>query len=75
MLYGIATGPCSLQRKIIMLLTDIPGVAVLIDDIVRTATTTKLHFDRLNEVLKRLSDAGLKVNKKNANFSKMKFII
>lgn len=68
MLYGVATGPGSFQRKIITLLTGIPGVAVLIDDIVITAPNEKLHFDRLYEVIRRLHDAGLKVNKTKCKF-------
>ena len=70
MLYGVATGPGSFQRKITTLLIGIPGVAVLIDDIVITASTENEHFNRLHEVLKRLNEAGLKVNLKKCKYFK-----
>ena len=47
----------------------IPGVVIYIDDIIVTAPNKKLHLERVREVLKRLNDAGLKLN-----FSKCKFL-
>lgn len=43
------------------LLGDIEGVCIFLDDILVTANTRKMHLERLEMVLQRLQDAGLRL--------------
>ncbi|XP_071580257.1 uncharacterized protein [Temnothorax nylanderi] len=66
--FGVSTGPGSFQRVMASLLLGIPGVIVFIDDILIAASDWETHIDRVREVLRRLSDAGLLLK-----FEKCKF--
>ena len=68
--YGIASAPGIFQRVIESILQGIPGVAVFIDDILITAPTEELHLQRLNEVLRRLDKANLRVRIAKCRFMK-----
>ena len=50
------------------LLSDIPFVAVYIDDILVTGPTDEQHLSTLEEVLKRLQEAGLLLKEKKCIF-------
>ena len=50
------------------ILQGIEGVACYIDDIIITGRTTKEHLDRLEEVLKRLAQHGVKARKDKCRF-------
>ena len=66
--YGVSTGPGSFQRKITALLLGIPGVVVVIDDIIITADTMSEHIRRVKEMLRRLNEAGVRLHFKKCKF-------
>jgi hypothetical protein len=53
-----------------MLLLGLDGVSVWLDDICVTGPTRQLHLSRLQEVLRRLQDAGLRLQKDKCSFFK-----
>ncbi|XP_055932001.1 uncharacterized protein K02A2.6-like [Argiope bruennichi] len=63
--YGIALAPAVWQRAIEQVLSGIAGVHVFLDDI-----TGRQHFERLELVLQRLEEYGLRVNKRKSDFFK-----
>ena len=68
--YGIASAPGIFQRVIDTVLQGIPGVVAYLDDILITGPTQEEHLAALEEVLKRLSKAGLRANLKKCEFMK-----
>ncbi len=68
--YGIASAPGIFQRVIDTVLQRIPGVVTYLDDILITGATQAEHLSALEEVLKRLSKAGLRANLKKCAFMK-----
>lgn len=74
--FGVKACPGIFQRLMSSLLAHIPGVAVLLDDIVVSGTDVNQHNVRLNAVLKQLQEAGLRVNKEKCKFmaSKVDFL-
>ena len=60
---GLANSPNIFQEKINDLLGDLEYIRAYIDDcLIITKSTWEDHLDKLNEVLLRLKQAGLKVN-------------
>ena len=66
--YGVASAPAIFQRHMEMLLQGANGVSVYLDDILVAGTTMEDHLHNLKEVLKRLDDAGLRLNKEKCFF-------
>jgi hypothetical protein len=66
--YGIKTAPAIWQRAIEQVLRDIPGVKVLLDDIIVTGKTKTEHLCRLEQVLQRLQEKNLRINKQKCMF-------
>lgn len=66
--YGISSAPGIFQRVMENLLQGIPGVTVFINNILITGETEAHHFRALEETLKRLADAGLRVKKHKRQF-------
>nr|XP_039254335.1 uncharacterized protein K02A2.6-like [Styela clava] len=62
LVYGISSAPAIFQRYLETLLGDIAGVGVFQDDIGVTGSSDKEHIARLEEVFKRLTNVGLKIN-------------
>ena len=62
--YGISSAPGIFQKSMEGLLHGIPHVTVCIDDILITGETEAEHLQTLEEVLKQLAKAGLRVKKK-----------
>lgn len=60
---GLANAPFIFQRTMEQLLGDIDGVCIYLDDILITAPNRALHLERLELVMKRLQDAGLRVKR------------
>lgn len=54
-----------------MLLSGIDGVSCWLGDICATGSNKQLHLERLKEVLQRLKDTALRLQKENENFSKV----
>ena len=61
--FGISSAPSIFQRIMDTLLQGIDGVSVYIDDILVTGKTTQEHLEHLEEVLKRLENAGMQLKK------------
>ena len=65
---GISSAPGIFQKAMEGLLQGIPRVTVYIDDILITGETKAEHLQTLEEVLKRLVKAGLRVKKNKCKF-------
>ena len=68
--YGVASAPAMFQRAMDIILQGITGVICYIDDILVTGETDKEHLDRLEQVLRRLKEYGLRVKQKKCEFLK-----
>ena len=68
--YGVSSAPGMFQRTTETLLQGIPFVAVFLDNILITGRTEEEHLKNIDETLKRLSDAGLRLKKSKCSFMK-----
>lgn len=68
--FGVKACPGIFQRLMTSLLAGIPGVAILIDDIIVSGRSIQEMGLRLNNVLERIKRAGLRLNKKKCKFAK-----
>ena len=66
--FGIASAPGIFQRVMESLVQGIPGVVVYLDDILVTGKTEEEHLKSLEEVLKRLLEAGLRLRREKCVF-------
>ena len=64
--FGVSCAPGIFQRVMDSLLKGIPGVVVYLDDILITGPSEE-HLSSLKQVLTRLQDAELRLNKKKCN--------
>lgn len=74
--YGVNAATAIFQRLMMSILAGIDGVACLLDDIAICGYSLNQHNERVVEVLRRLNDIGLKVNKSKCVFTtnKVKFL-
>lgn len=70
LVYGLANAPALFQKAMEVLLLGIEGVSIWLDDICLTAPTKALHIKRLAQVLSRLNEAGLRLQKDKCEFFK-----
>ena len=68
LIYGVSSAFESFQRQIENVIAGCPGAKNISDDILVWGTTEEEHNSRLNQVLARLREAGLKVNKDKCMF-------
>jgi len=68
--FGINSGPEHFQMQIHRILEDQPGAVSLIDDTVIYGKDLKEHDERLNQVLQKLSNAKITLNKEKCQFRK-----
>ena len=61
--FGVSSAPAIFQRVMESLLQGIPGVGVYLDDILVSGKTEKAHLEVLEQVLDRLEEAGLRLNR------------
>ena len=66
--FGLASSPAIFQRYMAQLMSDIPGVAVFLDDILVSGPTEKEHDERMMKVLNVLKENNLKINKSKSEF-------
>ena len=59
--YGVASAPGIFQRTMEGLLQGIPSTGVLLDNILITGPSTEEHLDNIEKVLRRHSEAGLRL--------------
>ena len=70
---GLASSPDIFQEKMNNLFVGLEHVRVYINDILCiTKGTWEEHLTKLDEVLQRLSDAGMKVNASKSSFAREK---
>ena len=67
--FGITSAPEHFQRRMNEILADTEGAVCLIDDILVYGSTQSEHDQRLLKVLKKLSAAGLTLNKEKCVFN------
>ena len=68
--FGVKACPGIFQRLMTALLAGIPGVAVLIDDIIISGHSLSDMSQRLDKVLGRIQTAGLRLNASKCKFAK-----
>ncbi|KAL3976952.1 Rab-interacting lysosomal protein [Sarotherodon galilaeus] len=68
LVFGVGSSPAIFQRTMDNLLQNIPGVAVYLDDILVTGKTEEEHLRNLEQVLKKLSEAGLRLKRSKCVF-------
>lgn len=66
--YGISSAPGIFHRTIQELLNGIPYTAALLDNILVSGKTDEEHLRNFEEVMKRLSEAGLRLKKLKCKF-------
>uniref|UniRef100_A0AAV2K5K2 Gypsy retrotransposon integrase-like protein 1 n=1 Tax=Knipowitschia caucasica TaxID=637954 RepID=A0AAV2K5K2_KNICA len=66
--FGVSSSPAIFQRMMEGLLSRIPNVAVYLDDILLTGRSDHEHLETLNEVLRRLQEAGLRLKRNKCAF-------
>ena len=66
--YGVSSSPGIFQRTMENLLQGIPFVVVRVDDILVSGSNDEEHLANLEEVLKRLSEHGLRLKQKKCAF-------
>lgn len=70
MVFGLASAPAVFQRAMEGVLAGVPGTLCLLDDVLVTGKDAAEHLTRLKEVLQRLQDAGLTLQKDKCEFFK-----
>ncbi|XP_022816983.1 uncharacterized protein K02A2.6-like [Spodoptera litura] len=68
--FGIASAPAVFQRAMEGVLAGVPGTLCMLDDILITGETRSEHLSRLHQVLAKLQDAGLTLQKEKCMFFK-----
>ena len=66
--FGVSAAPAIFQRTIEGVLANIPHTVAFLDDILITGKTEKEHLENLEKVLKRLSEAGLRLKREKCVF-------
>ena len=66
--YGVSSAPGIFQRMMGSLLNGIPYTGILLDNILISGLTDEEHLQNLEEVMKRLSEAGLRLKKSKCHF-------
>lgn len=62
LMYGVSAAPATWQRYIESILSDIPNICVVHDDIIVTAKTDEKHLEILNMIFDRFKTHGLHLN-------------
>lgn len=66
--FGVASAPAVFQRTMDSILQALPHVCVYLDDILITGPTDEAHVKTLDEVLRRLNDAGVRLKSEKCSF-------
>ena len=68
--FGVISAPEHFQYQMNRVLSDLPGVLCLMDDILVYGSSKEEHNERLEAVLKRIQSAGITLNKAKCEFGK-----
>ena len=68
--FRVTSAPEHFQYQMNKVLSDLPGVLCLIDDILVYGSSKEEHNERLEAVLKRIQSAGITLNKAKCEFGK-----
>ncbi|XP_053391713.1 uncharacterized protein K02A2.6-like [Mercenaria mercenaria] len=68
LVFGVAPAAAIFQRLIEQIVSGIPGVQVILDDMIVTGATDEEHLANLEQALKRLQDNGFRLNVKKCAF-------
>ena len=66
--YGVTDSGAKFQKPLDQLLAGAPGTQAMVDDVIVTGKDDAEHLKNLEEVLRRIHDAGLKANKSKCIF-------
>lgn len=66
--FGVASALALFQRAMDSVLQGIPGVICYLDDILVTGESDTAHLENLEEVLRRLQEEGMRLQKDKCNF-------
>lgn len=66
--FGISSAPAIFQRTIEQIISGIPGVQVILDDLVITGKTDQDHLNHLEAVLQQFEKYGVKLNEEKCLF-------
>lgn len=69
LMFGISCAPEIFQKMMEQILSGCDGVLIYIDDIVVFAPTKELHDVRLQNVLKRIREFNITLNKEKCQFA------
>ena len=67
--FGITSAPEHFQRRMSDILSDLEGVVCMMDDVLVHGGTRGEHDQRLDNVLQRMSDVGMTLNRQKCHFS------
>ncbi len=70
--FGIATAPAIWQRAMDGIFIVTPGVTCYLDDILVAGSSEAEHDERLRQILKRLSEVGVRLKKTNVSSRKLR---
>ncbi|KAJ0170406.1 hypothetical protein K1T71_013777 [Dendrolimus kikuchii] len=68
LVFGLSSAPAIFQRAIESIVGDMEGVFCFLDDLILTDVSKDGHEQKLNEVLRRLQEAGLTLHKDKCAF-------
>src|SRR5699024_6790698 len=68
--FGSCNAPQTFQRLMKKVLGDLPFVVIYLDDVLIYSNNEDEHMDHLRQVLERIRDANLRLNKEKCEFGK-----
>ena len=68
MCFGVASSPAQFQRCMDSLISELPGVAAYLDDLIITGKTEDEHWENLKRLLAKLQEHGFRVNLQKCEF-------
>lgn len=68
--FGISSAPACFQRLMETILGGLEGIIVYLDDILITGRSIEEHWQRVQEVLKRFEEVGLRINRNKCAFAR-----
>ena len=72
--YGISSAPAIFQQVMDQILQGIPRTCCRIDDIAISARSAEEHYTLCSQVLQRLEDHGIKLNRQKCEFMQTKMV-